>query len=157
MNDYGDNSNQTTELGLLWEDSSVYFNPVSSYEVILFETCCLFFSQLLYHSCWVTITLLRYNRVCISSSQEVFTTGCGSQFLEIVIYSTTSHREQLEEGGQTGTHGTGKHKNESTDPLYFCFICNCGINELLSVSLKDVERSRWSCDNVSTIQRWPDC
>lgn len=44
MNDYGDNSNQTTELGFLWEDSSVYFNPVSSYEVILFETCSLFFS-----------------------------------------------------------------------------------------------------------------
>lgn len=88
------------------------------------------------------LTPFRYNRVCISSSQEVFTTECRSQFLEIVIYSTTSHRKQLEEGGQTGTHGTDKHKNESTDPLHFCFICNCGINELLSVSLKGVERSR---------------
>lgn len=37
MNDCGDNSNQTTELGLLWEDSSVYFNPVSSYEVVFLK------------------------------------------------------------------------------------------------------------------------
>lgn len=77
-------------------------------------------------------------------------TGSGHPFLEVLVHSTAPHREQLEEGGRPGTHGTEQSPAELPPPSEA---------ELITAavySVPGVERSRRARDNVSPVQRRPD-